>query len=182
MEDPHATPPRHATPRHATPHHNTNVEKCFGSDRCTLQWVSFVAESAMAFDDLAADDWRRDAHGDADRHIFNTDSCTEPYEDSDYAGDNVKVWAWTEEDWVELDALRQKTTLPEFRDKGSGVASSIESIDFQEINFAFEKHVERQKLEGQEQWSGSKGLEEICGDTLIFDNSDNGGLNKDLGH
>ena len=142
----------------------------------------------MAFDDLAADDWRRDAvydgyedvHGDADRHIFNTDSCTEPYEDSDFAGDNVKVSAWTEEDWVELNALRQKATLPEFRDKGSGVASRIESIDFQEVNFAFEKHIERQKHEGQEQGSGSKGLEEVCGHTVTFDNSDKGGMNKDL--
>ncbi len=38
------------------------------------------------------------------------------------------------------------------------------------------------KLEEQEQASGSKGLEEICGDAVTFDNSDNGGLNKDLGH
>ena len=34
------------------------------------------------------------------------------------------------------------------------------------------------KLEGQEQASGSKGLEEICGDTMTFDNSGNGGMNK----
>ena len=144
--------------------------------------MSFVPESAMAFDDLAADDWRRDAHGDADRHIFNTDSCTEPYEDSDFAGDNVKGSAWTEEDWVELDALRQKTTLPEFRGKGCGIASRIESIDFKEMSITFEKHCEREKLEGQEQASGGKGLEDMCGYSLTFDNSDKGGMNKDLGH
>ncbi len=66
--------------------------------------------------------------------------------------------------------------------KESGIASRIESIDFKEMSITLEKHVERQKLEGQEQASGSKGLEETCGYTLTFDNSGNGGLNKDLGH
>ena len=68
---------------------------------------------------------------------------------SDNAGDNVKVWAWTEEGWVELNALRQETTLPELRDKGSGIASRIESIDFKEMSITSEKHVERQKLGGK---------------------------------
>ena len=66
----------------------------------------------------------------------------------DYAGDNVKVWAWTEEGWVALNALRQKTTLPEFRDKGCGIASRIESIDFEEMSIISEKHVERHKTRG----------------------------------
>ncbi len=43
--------------------------------------------------------------GETDRHIFNADSCTEPNEDSDCAGDNVKVWAWTEEGWDDHNAL-----------------------------------------------------------------------------
>ncbi len=50
------------------------------------------------------------------------------------------------------------------------------------MSITSEKHVEGQKTRGQEQASGSKGLEETCGYTLTFDNSGNGGLNKDLGH
>ena len=80
------------------------------------------------------------------RDIFYIDWCVELYDDPDYTGDNVKVWAWTEEGWVDHNALIQKTTLLEFRGKGSGLASRIESIDFQEkMNFSLEKHVERQK-------------------------------------
>ena len=53
----------------------------FGSDRCTLSWVSLVADSAAAFYDSAADDWWWDAvydgyedvHGDVERDTFNTD-------------------------------------------------------------------------------------------------------------
>ena len=83
---------------------------------------------------------------------------------------------------MEHNAPIEKTTLSELRGKGYGFASRIESIDFQEMNMAFGKHAKRQKLEGQEQGSGSKGLEKICGDTLASDNSDNGGINKDLRH
>ena len=161
----------------------------FGSEKCTLSWVSLVADCATAFHDSAADDWRWDAvfdgyedvHGDAETDIFNTDWCVEPYEDPDYAGDNVKVWSWNM-GWVELNVLSQKTTLPEFRGKGCGIASRIESIDFKEMSITLENHVERQKLEGQEQASGGRELEDICGFSLTFDNSDKGGMNKDVRH
>ncbi len=93
--------------------------------------------------------WYEDVHGDAERDIFNTDWCVQPYEDSDCAGDNVKVWAWTEEGWVDQNALIQKTTHLEFRHKRCGIASRIESIDFEEMSIISEKHVERQKVGGK---------------------------------
>ena len=144
----------------------------------------------MAFHDVAANDWTGDAvydwyedvNGETDRHIFNADWCIEPWDDTDNNGDNVKVWVWTDDGWVEHNAPIEKTTLPEFRGKGYEFASRIESIDSQEMNMAFGKHAKRQKLEGQGKGSGSKGLEKICGDTLASDNSDNGGINKDLRH
>ena len=101
--------------------------------------------------------WYEDAKEDAERDTFNTDWCVELYEDSHCAGDNVKVRAWTEEGWVELTALRHKTTLPEFRDKGCGIASRIESIDFEEMSIISEKHVERQKVGGKSTEVEAKG-------------------------
>ena len=59
-----------------------------GSNRCTLSWVTLVAGCATAFYGSAADDSRWDAvydgyedvREDAERDIFNTDRCVEPYE------------------------------------------------------------------------------------------------------
>ena len=126
----------------------------FGSTRCTLSWVSLLADCAIAFCDSAAKDWREDAvddwyeavDGEAERDIFNTDWCVEPYDDPDYTGDNIQVYAWTVKGWVELNTLSQKTTLSESRGKGCGVASHIESIDVQEMSIALENPVEIQKL------------------------------------
>ena len=100
----------------------------------------------------------------------------------DYAGDNVKVWAWTEEGWVELTVLRQKTTLPEFRDKGCGIASRIESIDLEEMSIISEKHVERQKVGGKSREVEAKAWKRYAVIPSHLTKATNGGLNKDLGH
>ena len=71
----------------------------FGSNRCTLSWVSLVADCAIAFYDSAAkywredaeDDWYEDVHGEAERDIFNTDWCVEHCDDPEYTGDNIQV-------------------------------------------------------------------------------------------
>ena len=60
--------------------------------------MSLVADCAMAFYDVAANDWTGDAvydcyedvNGETDRHIFNADWCIVPWDDPDYNGDNVK--------------------------------------------------------------------------------------------
>ncbi len=80
-----------------------------GSNRCTLSWVSFLLSQPWRLTTLrqtaGGGDAYEDVHGETDRHIFNADSCTEPNEDSDCAGDNVKVWAWTKEGWDDHNAL-----------------------------------------------------------------------------